>query len=110
MMNAGNAQVFYVDFNGVVTCGNLVVNGQGTTPTTIPYLNVINELRMGGTLVANNAIWTGYGVQSNHPVYASEFAIYGLNPTVGTIAAPVTFTTTDGKTVKVVGSIIVSVV
>lgn len=61
------------------------------------------------TVIDANQIWRE-SVQCNDHIFGADFGIEGYAVGVGTPAAPRTFTTTDGRTVTVVGGIITSIV
>jgi hypothetical protein len=99
---------------GAVTCGT--VNASSSISTVDPAgtsggkgnlsCTTLRQTNDSGTtfICAQNAIWSGQGVQTNSAVYAGSFGINGV-----AVGASGSFTTADGKTVTVNGGIITKI-
>lgn len=104
----GSSYVFQGNGGTFVVDGNGNISGAG-------QVNMTGAYKRGGTTVidtSNSFVGNGVAVGSAG-IGGGAFALWsgsGYTTPIGTIGTPTTFTTVDGKTVYVAGSIIVAVV
>lgn len=103
-----------IDINGNFRGG---INSANLTCTNLTLTNLFVSGNLGTIqCIAGNGVWTGGGVQSNNQIFGSVFGIYGQSvgwPASRGQAIPAgcgTFPTGDGRTVYVLGGLIVNVV
>lgn len=99
-----------------VNGGNFQVDGNGNV-SAAGEINMTGAYKRGGTTVINTSgQFSGAGViVQGNGIGGGSYAVWNSGTSsyttpIGTVGTPVTFTTADGKTVTVIGSIITSVV